>query len=92
MLVGFPEYSALDINGSTDISAIWKSSSGKPININLFPIFDVSFNTWVNGTPQTITKTLFDGSATINYNWTQKKGSYDVSISLGILLRKYWLM
>ena len=88
MLVGSPEYSALDINGSTDISAIWKSSSGKPININLFPIFDVSFNTWVNGTPQTITKTLFDGSATINYNWTQKKGSYDVSISLGDFTQK----
>ncbi len=56
MLVGSPEYSALNINESTYISAIWKSSSGKPVDISLFPIFDVSFNTWVNGTAQTITK------------------------------------
>ena len=88
MLVGSPEYSALNINESTDISAIWKSSSGKPVDISLFPIFDVSFNTWVNGTAQTITKKLDNGSAVINYNWTQKKGSYEISISLGDFTQK----
>ncbi len=66
---------------------------GNPVVENLLILiyslfFDVSFNTWVNGTPQTITKTLFGGSATINYNWTQKKGSYDVSISLGDFTQK----
>ena len=87
-LVGSPDYSALNINDSINISAIWKSSSGKPVNVNLIPIFDVSFNTWVNGTTQTITKKLANGSATINYNWTQKKGGYEVSITLGDFSQK----
>ncbi|WP_299524182.1 Ig-like domain repeat protein [uncultured Methanobrevibacter sp.] len=78
-----PDYLALNIDDSADITASWKLSDGGSLNIGLFPLFNVSFNTWVNGTQKIITKQLVNGYATINYNWTQKKGTYIVLVSAG---------
>ena len=75
-----PDYLALNIDDSADITASWKLSDGGSLNIGLFPLFNVSFNTWVNGTQKIITKQLVNGYATINYNWTQKKGTYIVLV------------
>lgn len=78
-----PNYLALNIGDSSDITASLKLSNDSPFNIKLLPVLNVSFNTWVNGTIKSITKKLDNGYASINYNWTQNKGTYIVLVSVG---------
>ena len=75
-----PEYSALKIGEKTNITATLKLDNGKFYkNYDLLPDIYVTFK--VNG--QEIVKKLIDGKATVEFNQSDKKGSYTASVILG---------
>ncbi|WP_407376425.1 Ig-like domain repeat protein [Methanobrevibacter sp.] len=78
-----PEYSKLNISDSVTISAIWTNNINLLPQINLFPTFNITFNTFVNGNQITQNKQLAGGKAEFMFNYTQNKGGYDVVASLG---------
>ena len=75
-----PEYSALKIGEKTNITATLKLDNGKYYtNYELLPDMYLTFN--VNG--QKIIKKLVNGKATVEFNQSEVKGSYNVSVQLG---------
>lgn len=73
-----PNYSALNISDSVDITVLWKLSNGKVPNIKLFPVLDVTFTSEVNNIFHKFNKKLVDGNSYFKFNFTDKKGGYDV--------------
>ena len=73
-----PEYSQLNISDSTVIVASWRLSSDLTPKINLLPVLNVTFTTWVDGNLINFTKMLSDGRADFIFNYSQVKGSYKV--------------
>ena len=78
-----PEYTPLDIGQSVDINASWSTNSPLPLNINLLPVLNVLFTTQVNNQLITETAPLNDGYAIFNFDYTQNKGSYEVTAKIG---------
>lgn len=77
-----PDYSKLNISDSITINASWTNNINSLLKVNLIPIFDVIFKTEVNGNNITSKKQLTNGNANFIFNYTQNKGSYEVSASL----------
>ena len=75
-----PEYSTLNIGEKTNITATLKLNNGKYYtNYELMPDIYITFN--VNG--ENITKKLIDGKASVEFNQSERKGSYIITATLG---------
>ena len=83
-----PEYTPLDIGQSVNINASWSTNSPLPLNIGLLPVLDVIFNTQVNNQLIAETIPLNDGFAIFNFDYTQNKGSYEVTARIGNFTQK----
>ena len=74
-----PEYTALNIGDSVDIIASWSLSSTLDAKLDLFPILNVTFQTGsIFNTNQ-----LIGGKTTFRFDYTQNKGLFDVTASMG---------
>ncbi|WP_303372588.1 Ig-like domain repeat protein, partial [Methanobrevibacter sp.] len=72
-----PVYSKLDINSDVEITSSWSSSDKLDCQINLFPLFNVTF------APVNISKQLNDGMASFTFTQTQTKGLYEINATVG---------
>lgn len=77
-----PSYSKLNISDSVIIKAAWTNNINLLPQINLIPVFDVTFMTEVDGNKIISNKKLVDGAADFEFNYTQNKGAYYVTASL----------
>ncbi len=77
-----PDYSKLNISDSITLKASWTNNIDLLPNINLMPVFNVTFKTEVNGKEIIENKQLSGGSCEFTFDYTQNKGSYDVVASL----------
>lgn len=82
MLNMTPSYSKLNISDSLTIEASWTNNINLLTQTNLIPIFDVIFKTNVNGKEIISKKQLVNGKADFKFNYTQNKGSYEVTSQL----------
>ncbi|MBR2556861.1 MAG: Ig-like domain repeat protein [Methanobrevibacter sp.] len=73
-----PEYSPLNISDSVKITASWALSSGVEPEMELFPKFNVTFYTVVNGEEIIRNEVLNDGTCQFDFTYTQNKGSYNL--------------
>ena len=80
-----PEYFAVDINDTTKIkvslqlnTAIKNYEDTIFNDWDLLPKLNVTITTLINGVPTNITKELINGSATIDYSFSDKKTQYTV--------------
>ena len=71
-----PDYSKLDIGDAVEISAFFSSSTGVLHNIDLLPVFNVSFN--IDG----ITKEMVNGNASFIFTRSEEKGSFEIIASI----------
>lgn len=78
-----PDYSKLNISDSITLKALWTNNIDLLPQINLMPIFNVTFNTTVNNNKIIESKKLINGSCEFIFNYTQNKGSYEVLAILG---------
>ena len=77
-----PDYSKLNISDSVTIRASWTNNINLLSNVELIPLFNVTFKSDVNG-KEIISKTqLIDGQATFEFNYTQNKGLYEITNTL----------
>ena len=75
-----PDYSSIKIGEKTNVTATLKLDNGKYYtNYELLPDIFLTFN--VNG--QEITKQLINGKASVEFNQSNTRGSYVVSVKLG---------
>ena len=81
-----PEYSALKINESMNITAKFLSNTLQELkDIKLpFEKLNLTFKTKVNGENIEITKKPINNTATFIFNWTQEKGTFPSNITYGI--------
>lgn len=77
-----PDYSKLNLSDSVILKASWTNNINLLSNIDLLPVFDVTFKTEVNGKQITENRKLSGGSCEFIFNYTQNKGSYDVNASI----------
>ena len=77
-----PSYSKLNVSDSVLLEVSWTNNINSLPQINLIPIFNVTFKTEVNGNPIISKKQLVNGNANFEFNYTQNKGSYEVNASL----------
>ncbi len=77
-----PDYSKLNLSDSIAIKALWTNNINLLSKINLFPEFNVTFKTTVNGKDIVENKKLSNGSCDFTFNYTQDKGSYNVTASI----------
>ena len=77
-----PEYSPLNISDSVELTAFWSLSSGVTPQIDLFPIFNVTFYTVINNEKISYQDVLTNGSCQFKFNHTQNKGSFDIIASV----------
>ncbi len=73
-----PDYSKLNISDSVTLKASWTNNIDIIGNINLLPVFNVTFTTSVNGKQIVENKPMTNGECEFTFNYTQNKGSYDV--------------
>ena len=78
-----PEYTKLNISDAVNIRASWTNNINLLPQINLMPIFNVTFKTNVNGHEIVSNKELVNGYADFKFDYSQNKGSYNVNASLG---------
>ncbi len=75
-----PEYSMLNIGESVKINASWTINNNKIPQINLFPMFNVTFTTSYG---ETLQKQLINGKSDFIFNHSQNKGSFSVYANVG---------
>ncbi len=78
-----PDYTKLNISDDVNIRASWTNNINMVPQIDLMPIFNVTFKTNVNGKQIVSNKELLNGKADFKFNYTQNKGLYNVTASLG---------
>ena len=71
-----PDYSKLNIGDTIEITAFFSSSTGVLHNIELFPLFNVSFNV------DDISKELTNGNASFIFTHSQEKGSWNITATV----------
>ena len=74
-----PTYSKLNISDSITIKASWTNNINLLPQINSIPVFNVTFKTNVGGNQIISTKRLVNGNADFEFNYTQDKGSYEIT-------------
>lgn len=77
-----PDYSKLNISDSITIKAVWTNNIDLLPHADLIPAFNVTFKTAANGKNITQSKELSGGSCDFIFDYTQSKGSYDVTVCL----------
>lgn len=77
-----PTYSKLNISDSLTVHASWANNVGSLSQINLIPIFDVTFKVDVGGNQIISNKRLVNGNADFEFNHTQNKGAYEIIVEL----------
>ena len=73
-----PDYSKLNISDELTVTALWTNNINLISKIGLFPVFNVTFKTSIDGREIIITKPLADGKCDFIFNYTQNKGSYEL--------------
>ncbi len=74
----------IKINASLQLNTAIKNYQNTTFNDwNLLPKLNVTITTIIDGNPTNITKELINGSTTIDYNFTDKKGQHLISAYCG---------
>lgn len=77
-----PEYSKLNLSDSVTIRASWSLNNNMMPQVDMLPLFNVTFETLVNGEEISFTSAMVDGSSDFIFNYTQNKGKYDVNATV----------
>ena len=77
-----PDYTKLNISDSVTIKASWTNNIDLLTQIDLIPLFNVTFKTEVDGNVITSKKQLINGEADFKFDYTQNKGLYEVTNTL----------
>ena len=80
-----PEYSKVNISDFTRVVVSWSNNLNQIPQISLFPLLDVTFET---STGQKLTREFVNGKTNYKFSYTQKKGQYYMTITLGEFSKK----
>ena len=77
-----PNYSKLNISDSVTIRASWTNNIDLLSQIDLIPLFNVTFKTDVDGKEIASNKQLINGQADFKFDYAQNKGLYEVTSTM----------
>ena len=77
-----PQYVSLKLNESINVIASWKLSNKQIPQINLFPVFNITFSTLIDEKEIISNQIPINGQSNFTFNNTQKNGAYELKVNV----------